>query len=322
MPADDWKWFFYDGLQVLAEGTATDDNTFFTCNGSAIGGIIARDDGTNKLWYHFDRLGNVVGVTDENGDVVRVYSNDAFGWWFVAYEADGYNNNVADVQWYHLTTKEWDLDTDLYYFNARWYDRNTGRFVSRDPVGCPDGSEYLLSQNNPIVFLDPDGRDVCFPLDSPVVNDSDWSFWPTRTRAINWRATGNFRVFHPNYGFAVFGLRCGKEWVASAIVRLYVGTRTIKTTVTWCCFTGSPGAYEGDRKSYRKKVTTTCVRKGKKWEKDEAALFEPKWTSGPAGGFTYVDCYAPPPPGGLPEGIIIGQIYETGRSCSETVEIE
>lgn len=33
---------------------------------------------------------------------------------------------------YHLTTKELDPDTDLYYFNARWYDASTGRFVSRE----------------------------------------------------------------------------------------------------------------------------------------------------------------------------------------------
>jgi hypothetical protein len=64
-----WRWYFYDGLQVTAEGTGTTDKMYYTHSPSAIGGIIARDNNGQKLWYHFDRLGNVMAVTDSNGNM-------------------------------------------------------------------------------------------------------------------------------------------------------------------------------------------------------------------------------------------------------------
>lgn len=44
----------------------------------------------------------------------------------------------------------------LYYFNARWYDAELGRFISEDPV--KDGLNwYAYCSNNPLVFTDPTG---------------------------------------------------------------------------------------------------------------------------------------------------------------------
>jgi len=98
--AGDGKSYFYDGLQVLAEGTGQNDKMHYTLAPSTIGGIICRDNNGAKYWHHFARLGNVVGVIDENADMVRICSNDAFGVMFHAYEGDGYDNIVSDVPWY------------------------------------------------------------------------------------------------------------------------------------------------------------------------------------------------------------------------------
>ncbi|HMO16361.1 MAG TPA: RHS repeat-associated core domain-containing protein, partial [Pirellulaceae bacterium] len=37
------------------------------------------------------------------------------------------------------TGREWDNDTQLYHFRARWYSPHLGRFVSRDTLGYVDG---------------------------------------------------------------------------------------------------------------------------------------------------------------------------------------
>jgi len=43
-----------------------------------------------------------------------------------------------------------------YYFNARWYDAQTGRFLSEDPAR--DGANwYIYCSNNPIKYIDPSG---------------------------------------------------------------------------------------------------------------------------------------------------------------------
>ena len=49
-----------------------------------------------------------------------------------------------------------DEDTGLMYFNARWYDADTGRFITEDPV--KDGLLwYAYANNNPLKFTDPTG---------------------------------------------------------------------------------------------------------------------------------------------------------------------
>jgi RHS repeat-associated protein len=127
-----WRWYFYDGLKVIAEGTTTTNRTYYTNSPAVIGGIIT--DGT--AWYHYDRLGNVVAKTDMGGTPCSLYTMDAFG--NVLQKGDqyyGYGPESGGTDGgYHLTTKEFDSDSGLYYFNARWYDPTTGRFVSREPL--------------------------------------------------------------------------------------------------------------------------------------------------------------------------------------------
>lgn len=52
--------------------------------------------------------------------------------------------------------KLYDKDAGIYYFTARWYDSEIGRFVSQDPAH--DGANwYGDCNNNPLVFTDPLG---------------------------------------------------------------------------------------------------------------------------------------------------------------------
>ena len=58
-----------------------------------------------------------------------------------------------------------DPDTGLVYMQARYYDPTTGRFLSTDPLGPAAGNvynfnRYAYASNNPIVNMDPDGRDT------------------------------------------------------------------------------------------------------------------------------------------------------------------
>ncbi|MDD4793222.1 MAG: RHS repeat-associated core domain-containing protein [Firmicutes bacterium] len=55
------------------------------------------------------------------------------------------------------TGKPFDEGTGLYYFGARYYDPEVGRFTSSDPA--KDGLNwYGYADGNPLVFVDPDGR--------------------------------------------------------------------------------------------------------------------------------------------------------------------
>ncbi len=60
------------------------------------------------------------------------------------------------------TGREWDKETGLYYYRARYYDPMEGRFVSKDPIGYGGGINfYAYVQNNPINHIDPRGLCGC-----------------------------------------------------------------------------------------------------------------------------------------------------------------
>ncbi len=115
-------------------------------------------------YYHKNHLGSVVALSDENGEVVIEYDYDVFGKTYVEtlsgsiaienYEGNDYSN-------YRLFTgREWDGEVDLYYYRARFYDVEIGRFISRDPIGVKDDVNlYAYVGNNPVMFVDAMGME-------------------------------------------------------------------------------------------------------------------------------------------------------------------
>ena len=58
-----------------------------------------------------------------------------------------------------FTGRELDEETGLYYYRARMYDAQLGRFLQTDPVGYFDSMNlYQSCNNNPVRFVDPYGE--------------------------------------------------------------------------------------------------------------------------------------------------------------------
>jgi len=61
-------------------------------------------------------------------------------------------------------------ETSLYYYRARYYDPQAGRFVSEDPVRFDGGvGFYRYVRNDPVLLKDPTGLITILPPD-PTVN--------------------------------------------------------------------------------------------------------------------------------------------------------
>jgi RHS repeat-associated protein len=58
---------------------------------------------------------------------------------------------------YLFNAKELDEESGMYYYEARYYAPPT--FISRDPLfeKCPFMSPYAYCNNNPVIYIDPDG---------------------------------------------------------------------------------------------------------------------------------------------------------------------
>ncbi|MHC4705119.1 MAG: RHS repeat-associated core domain-containing protein, partial [Planctomycetota bacterium] len=59
---------------------------------------------------------------------------------------------------YMFTARRADDETALYYYRARYYAFDIGRFLQADPVGYDDGlNVYAYCGNNPLIWADPYG---------------------------------------------------------------------------------------------------------------------------------------------------------------------
>jgi RHS repeat-associated protein len=98
-------------------------------------------------YYHQDHLSSTTAITNSTGALVLRNNNAPYG-------EDAASEGKAEVK-YKFTDKEKD-GTGLYYFGARFYDPEVGRFISVDPN--KDGMNwYSYCGNNPVKYVDPTG---------------------------------------------------------------------------------------------------------------------------------------------------------------------
>lgn len=85
----------------------------------------------------------------------------------VSYEYDAFGNSVnltgSTTNNYLFRGEQWDPDLGLYYVRARYYNPQTGRFMSRDPEDANPFDpktlhRYLYAGGDPVNATDPTGR--------------------------------------------------------------------------------------------------------------------------------------------------------------------
>ncbi len=109
--------------------------------------------GVQYYFYHNDHLGTPQKMTSSNGTVVWSAKYEAFGKAQVATAFTVVNNLRFPGQY-------WDEETGLHYNWFRFYDPETGRYLSRDPIGFAAGLNlYVFVENNPIIKFDPLGKE-------------------------------------------------------------------------------------------------------------------------------------------------------------------
>ncbi len=117
------------------------------------GRIAKKVDGLTQ-YYHRDHLGSTRLITDESGNVTGE----------VKYEPFGKSVKSGEDRENHLYTGKEKDASGLYYYGARYYDSETGRWIERDPKGGVlenpmSLNRYVYCYNNPLFYVDPDGCD-------------------------------------------------------------------------------------------------------------------------------------------------------------------
>ena len=137
--------YVYDGEDILVERMGPLDFTFV--HGPGVDEPLLKDPGSGpRSYFHADALGTLTRKTDGVGALTASPAYDTFG------------RAPALANGYSFTGREWDAETRLYYYRARYYDPEIGRFISEDPVNDSDGqSGYPYVASNPALFTDPSG---------------------------------------------------------------------------------------------------------------------------------------------------------------------
>ncbi|HDI3273404.1 TPA: RHS repeat protein [Vibrio cholerae] len=135
--------------ELLAEvdaGTGQTQREYVWLDGQLVAYLV---DGT-VYHVHNDHLGTPQALTDETGATVWKASYSPFGKATVTTEQIKFNLRFPG-QYY-------DAETGLHYNWHRYYDPNTGIYITSDPIGLAGGiNTYAYALNNPAIYTDPTG---------------------------------------------------------------------------------------------------------------------------------------------------------------------
>ena len=139
--------FLYDGVNAVQELSGTTP-TANMLSGS-IDEIFMRTDSTRASSFLMDGLGSTLALTSGSGSIASQYTYEPFG------STSTVGNSSGNS--FQYTGREND-GTGLYYYRARYYDPQIGRFISEDPLRFRAGVNfYMYVLNDPILLVDPLG---------------------------------------------------------------------------------------------------------------------------------------------------------------------
>lgn len=135
--------YTYDETGIRTSKTVNGVTTYFNTKD---GVILSQTDGTNTMYFQYDtsgtplgfvlngtqyfyitnQMGDVLAITDTNGDIVANYEYDAWGKVLTA-DTDIAKQNPIRYRGYY-----YDNETGYYYLQSRYYDSNICRFINTD----------------------------------------------------------------------------------------------------------------------------------------------------------------------------------------------
>ena len=183
-------------------------------------------------YYHQNSLYSVAAMSDASSAVVERYAYSAYGKpLYLDANANLLNPQASTIgNPYLFTARRLDPETGLYYYRARMYDVELGRFLGRDPIGYK-GSRWGLYEyvsSKPGTRLDPTGQVSCEGMKSlatilpPLVDrngrplpptpegdcgnvDTRLDFPKPRRTILDYSCTAPCTILHENIHLSQFG---------------------------------------------------------------------------------------------------------------------
>ena len=148
---------------LYGEGDVSAEIVYLYDGNTMIGMEYTSVNGTALYFFHRNLQGDVLGIYDMDGNLKVKYIYDAWGNCTV--DSDQTTDmNLAKVNPIRYRGYYFDVDTGLYYLNARYYSPQFCRFISPDDTAYLDGETvdglnlYAYCYNDPVNYADPSGH--------------------------------------------------------------------------------------------------------------------------------------------------------------------
>ena len=143
--------YLYDGISVV-EALNGAGGLVSQYVGVGVDQELATAQSGTNAYYDSDGLLSTTTLANQSGGILSTYNYDNFG--NVLSQTGSLTNP------FQYTGRELDSEIGLFYYRARYYDANTGRFIAEDPTGFGSGDPnfYRYVMNNPLILIDPSGR--------------------------------------------------------------------------------------------------------------------------------------------------------------------
>ena len=106
-------------------------------------------------WHHVDHQGTVIATSDSAGQTVGTASYSPYGEFGAGISAPPQHSPFG------YTGRQYDVETGLYQYRARYYSPRLGQFLSMDPIGTKDDPNlYMYVGLDPVNKTDPTGKDA------------------------------------------------------------------------------------------------------------------------------------------------------------------
>lgn len=137
------------------------------------------DAGGAVYWIHTDHQGSVIATSNSSGQVVAAVTYSPYG------EFGGTATAPPTHSPFGYTGRQYDPETGLYQYRARYYSSRLGVFLSPDPIGSTDDPNlYSYVGLDPVQNVDPTGN---FAEDPPIGGrGAATARWARQQIGTNW----------------------------------------------------------------------------------------------------------------------------------------
>jgi RHS repeat-associated protein len=141
--------YLYDSADTVDEVDGGGSVLARYIQGPGIDDPLAEGRSGTDAFYEQDAVGSVTSLSSSTGTILNSYTYDTFG---------NSTVNGSFINPYRYTARDYDSETGLQYSRARYFDSQTGRFLSEDPLGFDASINfYVYVGNNPVRSADPLG---------------------------------------------------------------------------------------------------------------------------------------------------------------------